>query len=117
MSPHRPFQLPAATVATATVSFIRIYHRAAPPPTSSAIAGDWTSVRHCRMFLRADGSGAMDFAFSEKSQRMQAAVRQFMDKHVAPRDGEFAALENQGVFPPPFMEELKAKARAQGLWN
>ena len=59
----------------------------------------------------------MDFAFSEKSQRMQAAVKQFMDEHVAPRDAEFTALENKGVFPPPFMEELKAKARAQGLWN
>ena len=59
----------------------------------------------------------MDFAFSEKSQRMQAAVKQFMDEHVAPRDAEFAELENKGVFPPPFMEELKATARAQGLWN
>jgi acyl-CoA dehydrogenase len=59
----------------------------------------------------------MDFAFSEKSQRMQAAVKQFIDEHVAPRDAEFTALENQGVFPPPFMEELKAKARDQELWN
>ena len=59
----------------------------------------------------------MDFAFSEKSQLMQAAVKQFMNSHVAPREGEFAALESQAVFPPPFMEELKAKARAQGLWN
>jgi len=59
----------------------------------------------------------MDFAFSEKSQRMQAAVKQFMDEHVAPREAEFAALEDKGVFPPPFMEELKATAGAQGLWN
>ena len=59
----------------------------------------------------------MDFAFSEKSQRIQAAVKQFMDEHVAPREAEFAELEDKGVFPPPFMEELKAKARAQGLWN
>ena len=59
----------------------------------------------------------MDFAFSEKSQRVQAAVKQFMDEHVAPREAEYAALEDKGVFPPPFIEELKAKARAQGLWN
>jgi acyl-CoA dehydrogenase len=59
----------------------------------------------------------MDFAFSEKSQRMQAAVKQFMDEHVVLRDTEFAELENKGVFPPPFMDELKAKARDQGLWN
>ncbi len=59
----------------------------------------------------------MDFAFSEKSQRIQAAVKQFMDEHVAPRESEYAAFEDKGVFPPPFIEDLKAKARAQGLWN
>src|ERR1700749_5323656 len=64
-----------------------------------------------------DRSGAMDFAFSEKSQRMQAAVKQFIDEHGVARDAEFTELEGKGVFPPPFMEELKAKARAQGLWN
>ena len=59
----------------------------------------------------------MDFAFSDKSQRMQAAVKQFVDEHVAPREAEYAEFEDKGVFPPPFIEDLKAKARAQGLWN
>ncbi len=59
----------------------------------------------------------MDFEFSEKSQRIQAAIRAFMAEHVAPRDAEYARLEHEGVYPPPFLEELKAKARAQGLWN
>jgi acyl-CoA dehydrogenase len=60
----------------------------------------------------------MDFEFSELSQRMQAQVRGFMDEHVLPRDAEWHRLvEHDGVFPPPFMEELKAAARAQGLWN
>src|ERR1700679_2068281 len=59
----------------------------------------------------------MDFAFSEKSQQIQAAVKQFVDDRIGPRDAAFAEYENKGVFPPPFMEELKTQARAQGLWN
>src|SRR3954465_13325421 len=59
----------------------------------------------------------MGFAFSDKSQRIQAAVKQFMDSSVAPREAEFAELEGKGLFPPPFLEDLKTRARAQGLWN
>src|SRR5579863_26091 len=60
----------------------------------------------------------MDFEFSEKSLRIQAALKSFIAAHIAPRDAEYTRLvEHEGVFPPPFLEELKAKARAQGLWN
>jgi acyl-CoA dehydrogenase len=59
----------------------------------------------------------MEFEFSEKSQRLQAAVKAFMAEHVAPHNAEYAALEHKGIYPPPFLEELKNKARAQGLWN
>ena len=59
----------------------------------------------------------MDFEFSEKSQRFQAAVKDFIAAHVTPRDVEYQHLTEQGVFPPPFIDDLKAKARAQGLWN
>jgi acyl-CoA dehydrogenase len=60
----------------------------------------------------------MDFDFSEKSQRIQAALKAFIAAHIAPRDAEYTRLvEHDRVFPPPFLEELKAKARAEGLWN
>jgi acyl-CoA dehydrogenase len=60
----------------------------------------------------------MDFEFSEKSQRMQAAVKAFIAEHVAPHDEDYTRIvEHEHVFPPPFLEDLKAKARAQGLWN
>jgi acyl-CoA dehydrogenase len=60
----------------------------------------------------------MDFEFSEKSQRIQAALKAFIAAHIAPRDAEYTRLvEHEGVFPPPFLEELKAKAQAGGLWN
>ncbi|HUK06966.1 MAG TPA: acyl-CoA dehydrogenase family protein [Stellaceae bacterium] len=60
----------------------------------------------------------MDFEFSEKSLRMQKVVRSFIEQHVAPLDPEYTRIvEHEHVFPPPFLEDLKAKARAQGLWN
>ena len=59
----------------------------------------------------------MDFAFSEKSLRIQSALQSFIAEHVAPREAEYARLEEEGVYPPPFLDDLKAKARAQGLWN
>ena len=60
----------------------------------------------------------MDFEFSEKSQRLQAQIKAFIAAHIAPRDPEYHRLvDEEGVFPPPFLEDLKAKARAEGLWN
>ena len=59
----------------------------------------------------------MDFEFSDKSKRIQVQLKAFIAEHVAPRDSEYRRLVSQGVFPPPFIEELKAKARASGLWN
>ncbi|HXM84880.1 MAG TPA: acyl-CoA dehydrogenase family protein [Stellaceae bacterium] len=60
----------------------------------------------------------MDFEFSEKSQRIQARLKDFIAQNIAPRQTEYKRLVvEQGVFPPPFIEELKSKARAEGLWN
>ena len=59
----------------------------------------------------------MDFEFSEKSLRIQAQLKSFVADHLLPRDAERKRLEEEGVFPLPFIDELKAKARAQGLWN
>jgi acyl-CoA dehydrogenase len=60
----------------------------------------------------------VDFEYSEKSRQVQAELKSFMAEHVAPRNAEWhRVVEQEGVFPPPFIEELKAKARAAGLWN
>jgi len=59
----------------------------------------------------------MDFEFSDKSKRIQGQVKAFIAEHVAPRDAEYQRLIEEGVFPPPLIEDLKARARAQGLWN
>ena len=60
----------------------------------------------------------MDFEFSEKSKRMQAAVEAFMAEHIESREADYTRwVDEEEVFPPPFLDGLKAEARHQGLWN
>ena len=59
----------------------------------------------------------MDFEYSPRSLDMQKRVRAFLETHVLPREKEHAELVERGVFPPPFVEELKATAKRDGLWN
>jgi len=60
----------------------------------------------------------VEFDYSETSKRVQADLKAFIAEEIAPRDAEWHRIaEGQGIFPPPFIEELKAKAKARGLWN
>ncbi|MCZ6524899.1 MAG: acyl-CoA dehydrogenase [Alphaproteobacteria bacterium] len=62
----------------------------------------------------------MDFAFSERTKEYQEKLSQFMDEHVYPNESTFYEQLDGGETRwqiPPIMEELKAKARAEGLWN
>ncbi len=61
----------------------------------------------------------MIFEFSEKSRELHARVEQFMDRHVYPNEHRFDEEVAQGDRwqPTGVVEELKAKAKAQGLWN
>ncbi|MFG1270831.1 acyl-CoA dehydrogenase family protein [Xanthobacter versatilis] len=63
----------------------------------------------------------MDFSFSAKAQDYIARLGAFMDAHVHPAEAEYARqLRESEAGPwivPPVMAELKAKARAAGLWN
>lgn len=60
------------------------------------------------------------FPFSARSLELQQRVRDFMERHVIPAEpvyfAEQAALADRWD-SPAVMEELKAKARAAGLWN
>jgi len=60
------------------------------------------------------------FQFSDRSRDYQERVQQFMDRHVYPAEADYAAQVADGDRwggVPPVLEELKAKARAEGLWN
>ncbi|GGB68296.1 acyl-CoA dehydrogenase family protein [Shewanella inventionis] len=60
----------------------------------------------------------MNFEYSEKVQGLIDQVNAFMDLHVYPVEEEMhRQVERDPWSTPPLMEELKAKAKAQGLWN
>jgi len=62
----------------------------------------------------------MDFETSPKVKRLQAHLLDFMAREVYPAEQVFERELNQAPSRwqiPPVMEELKRKARAEGLWN
>jgi acyl-CoA dehydrogenase len=62
----------------------------------------------------------MDFAPSARTTKYLQRLRAFMDAHVLPAEAVFRQQLDSGPSRwaiPPVMEELKAKARAEGLWN
>ncbi|MBP9061542.1 MAG: acyl-CoA dehydrogenase family protein [Rhodoferax sp.] len=59
----------------------------------------------------------MDFEYSPKVQALRQNLEAFIERFVLPYNGAWHRSVAQGVYPPPFMEDLKALARAEGLWN
>jgi acyl-CoA dehydrogenase len=61
----------------------------------------------------------MAFEFSERAKKLHEQALAFAREHVAPAEAVFAAqvAEGERFKVVPVMEELKKKARAQGLWN
>jgi alkylation response protein AidB-like acyl-CoA dehydrogenase len=61
----------------------------------------------------------MDFSLGPAETEWRDKVRAFMDEHVRRRVADYEAEQREGdrwkVLP--VVEELKAKARAEGLWN
>ena len=60
------------------------------------------------------------FHFSEKSMAYQARLKAFMDEHIYPNESAYARQLHSAAdrfAPLPLMDELKAKAKSQGLWN
>ena len=61
----------------------------------------------------------MDFSLGPAETEWRDRVRAFIDDHVRPRVADYQAQQREGdrwkVLP--VVEELKAKARGEGLWN
>jgi acyl-CoA dehydrogenase len=60
------------------------------------------------------------FPMSERVRDLDARLAAFMDAHVFPAEAEFAAWDEEPARRwtiPPRLEALKARARAEGLWN
>ena len=61
----------------------------------------------------------MEFEHSAKVQALQARVEAFMAEEIYPNEEALFAPVDEGDRwqPAPLLDELKAKARAAGLWN
>jgi acyl-CoA dehydrogenase len=65
----------------------------------------------------------MDFEYSAKVRELQARVDGFMQEHVFPNERRFADEVEENTrrgarwTPTRIVEDLKARARAAGLWN
>jgi acyl-CoA dehydrogenase len=65
----------------------------------------------------------MDFAYSDRVKSLQSKLERFMEENVYPNERRFhdevEANRSKGNpwVPSALIEELKPKARAQGLWN
>ncbi|RLQ85028.1 acyl-CoA dehydrogenase [Planomicrobium sp. Y74] len=63
----------------------------------------------------------MDFSYSQKTKGLQKRLISFMEEHVYPNEKVFEQQlndqDNRWAQVPPVMEELKQKAKEQGLWN
>ena len=59
----------------------------------------------------------MNFANSPKVEDLLRRVRGFMDEHIVPRQRQWLEEVHAGQYPVSFMEDLKATAKAEGLWN
>lgn len=65
----------------------------------------------------------MDFDYSPRTKELQARLLSFMDRHIYPAEARYAAEIEANTqagkrwTPLRTIEELKPKARAEGLWN
>jgi acyl-CoA dehydrogenase len=59
----------------------------------------------------------MDFSYSDRVQQLRRQLMDFMDSYVMPRVGEWKQEVEAGQYPVSFMDDLKALAREEGLWN
>jgi len=60
------------------------------------------------------------FEISERAQRYQSDLLEFMDSHVYPAETVYDEQMREAGDPhfhPPILEDLKAEARKRGLWN
>ena len=61
----------------------------------------------------------MDFTLTERQSYWRDRVRDFIEQNVRPNHAEFMRQEHEGERWKviPIVEEMKAKAKAAGIWN
>ncbi len=61
--------------------------------------------------------GSVDFAYSARVLDLHQRLDDFLERFVLPYNAAWHQSVAQGVYPPPFVEDLKALAQEAGLWN
>jgi acyl-CoA dehydrogenase len=59
----------------------------------------------------------MDFQYSRKTRDMQSRVQGFIDRHVLPQHRAWFDATEHGRHPTRLIDDLKALAREEKLWN
>ncbi|HEX6817598.1 MAG TPA: acyl-CoA dehydrogenase family protein, partial [Ktedonobacterales bacterium] len=62
----------------------------------------------------------MDFGYSEKVSELRERMTAFMNRYIYPNERTYheqIAASGNPFHHPEIVDELKAKARAEGLWN
>ena len=62
----------------------------------------------------------MEFGYSEKVNELRGRMTAFMDRHIYPNEKTYReqiAASGNPFHHPEIVDELKARARAEGLWN
>lgn len=109
---------PSVQMATSSATISSIPNRFNASKTTEETSSSTTSSA-------SNLSGDLDgmFPFSQKFYDLKAKLLKFMDEEIYPREKEFDEFEHTlGADHTqwkaiPFMEELKTKAKALGLWN
>jgi acyl-CoA dehydrogenase len=59
----------------------------------------------------------MDFSPSPLALALRQQLEAFMQRYLLPYNAAWHRSVQDGVYPPPFLPDLKALAREEGLWN
>ena len=59
----------------------------------------------------------MNFEYPPKVQALRQQLEAFVERYLLPYNAAWHQSVTQGVYPPPFVADLKELARSEGLWN
>ncbi|MDI1235967.1 MAG: acyl-CoA dehydrogenase family protein [Polaromonas sp.] len=59
----------------------------------------------------------MDFNHSPRAMALRRQLEAFMQQYLLPYNAAWHRSVQEGIYPPPFLEDLKTLAREAGLWN